>query len=398
MSTASTYWSDRYQLGTERIPVETVASPEYFEREREKLFRRVWLNVGRVEDIAKPGDYFVKDIDVLRTSLIVTRGSDGVVRSFHNMCRHRGNRLAYACSGSAKGFACNFHGWAYDLEGKLVHVPDEDQFTGLRKAEHGLVPVATEVWRGFIFVNVDPQPKESLTEFLGEMGKTIEAYPFDSMHRMVTYVMDVKTNWKVFLDAFQEGYHVPYVHKTSIPEGFRGTDMSAFMHLPSVRIYKRHRSTSAPGNPAYQPLPAEAEILKHDVRYTLGNACPEERQPKGANPDHAPFWSFDLNVIFPSFFIGTAGGWCWTYNWWPVAVDRTICEARFYAEKPRTAADRVAHEYGKCLFRDAIREDMMRLEGTQQMLGSGVMKEIVLSDQEVLLRHNYHVVEDYVRG
>jgi phenylpropionate dioxygenase-like ring-hydroxylating dioxygenase large terminal subunit len=398
MSTTSTHWSDRFQLGTARIPVESVTSPEYFELEREKLFRRVWLNVGRVDDLPKPGAYFVKDIDVLRTSLLVVRGSDGVVRSFHNVCRHRGNRVAQACSGSAKGFACDFHGWAYDLEGKLVHVPDEDQFTDFRKAEHGLVPVATEVWQGFIFVNVDPQPKESLTEYLAEMGRDVEGFPFESMQRMVTYVLDLKTNWKVFLDAFSEGYHVPYVHKTSLPEGFRGQDVSAFMHLPALGIHKRHRWFCAPGNPALQATPAEAEIMKHDVRYTLGTAVPKELQPGGVNRDGVAYWSFDGNILFPNFFLGVSAGWYWTYNYWPVAVDRTICEARFYAERPRTGADRVAHEYAKLLYRDAIREDMARLEEVQQMLGSGVLKEMILSDQEVMIRHNYRVVEDYVRG
>jgi len=391
-------WSDRFELGNEPIPVEALTSPEYFALEREKLFRRVWLNVGRVEDLPKPGSYYVKDLDVLRTSLIVARGADGVVRAFHNVCPHRGNRLVYACSGSAKGLACNFHGWTFDLEGKCVHIPDEDQFSGVRKADRGLVSVACDVWRGWIFINLDPQPKESLTEYLAEIGQDLSDFPFESMELMVTYVMDVKTNWKVFLDAFQEGYHVPYVHKTSLPEGFRGKDVSAFMHLPSLGIYKRHRWFTAPGNPALQPTPAEAVILKHDVRYTLGAAVPPEHQPQGVNRDHVPFWSFDGNVIFPNFFVGTAAGWCWSYHYWPLAVDRTICEARFYVEKPKTAADRVAREYAKCLYRDAIREDMVRLEGAQQMLGAGVLKEIHLSDQEVMLRHNYHVVEDYVRG
>ena len=169
-------WSDRFELGTDPIPVEALTSPDYFEREREKMFRRVWLNVGRVEDLPKPGSYYVKDIDVLRTSLIVARGADGVVRAFHNVCPHRGNRLVYACSGSAKGLACNFHGWTFDLEGKCAHIPDEDQFSGVRKAERGLFPVAADVWRGWIFINLDPQPKESLTEYLAEIGQDLAEF------------------------------------------------------------------------------------------------------------------------------------------------------------------------------------------------------------------------------
>jgi phenylpropionate dioxygenase-like ring-hydroxylating dioxygenase large terminal subunit len=277
-------------------------------------------------------------------------------------------------------------------------VPDEDQFADFRKAEHGLVPVATEVWQGFIFVNVDPQRKESLTEYLSEMGGDLEGYPFDSMKRMVTYVLDLKANWKVFLDAFSEGYHVPFVHKASIPKGFRGMDVSALMHLQSMGVYKRHRWFCAPGNPALEATPAEAEIIQHDLRYTIGNAVPAERQPKGVNRERTAYWSFDGNILFPNFFIGAGAAWYWTYNYWPLAVDRTICEARFYAEKPRTAADCVGREYSKLLYRDAIREDLARLEEVQQMLGSGALRAMLLSDQEVLIRHNYRVVEDYVRG
>lgn len=89
-------WHDRYpELGTGPIPIEPYISREYFEKERERIFRKVWLNIGRVEQIPSSGDYFVKDLAMCNTSILVVRGKDGVIRAFHNMCSHRGNQLVW---------------------------------------------------------------------------------------------------------------------------------------------------------------------------------------------------------------------------------------------------------------------------------------------------------------
>ncbi|TMA51497.1 MAG: Rieske 2Fe-2S domain-containing protein, partial [Deltaproteobacteria bacterium] len=92
----STRWHDKYpQLGTDPVPAAVFTSAEQFEREREQIFRKVWLNVGRVEQIPHPGDYLVKDLAVCNTSVLVVRGKDGTVKAFHNMCSHRGNKIAW---------------------------------------------------------------------------------------------------------------------------------------------------------------------------------------------------------------------------------------------------------------------------------------------------------------
>ena len=144
------------QLRSDPVPVEPCISPEYFELERERVFKRVWLNVGRVEQIPTAGAYFVKDIAVCHDSVIVVRGEDGVVRGFHNICSHRGNKVVWDDCGHARHWACKFHGWTYDNQGQLTGVPDEAMFNDFDKHEHGLVPVATDIWEGFIFVHLGP--------------------------------------------------------------------------------------------------------------------------------------------------------------------------------------------------------------------------------------------------
>ena len=153
-------------LGTQPVPIEPCVSPTYFEQERAHLFRRVWLNIGRVEDIPNAGDYFVKELAICHTSILVVRSKDDRVRAFHNMCSHRGNKLAWDMQGTCRMLTCKFHGWSYGLDGQLGFIPDEDRFFDLDKDRLCLTPVTLDIWEGFLFVHIDPHPRETLDEFL----------------------------------------------------------------------------------------------------------------------------------------------------------------------------------------------------------------------------------------
>jgi phenylpropionate dioxygenase-like ring-hydroxylating dioxygenase large terminal subunit len=159
------------ELGTGPLSIESMVSPEYFELEREKIFKKTWLNVGRVEDIPNLGDYMVQSIAILQTSVIIVRGQDDQVRAFNNVCRHRGNEVAQGC-GNAKGFACGFHGWTYDTEGELAFVPDEGQFFDLDKQQMGLTALHCEAWCGFIFINAATGAVQPLVDYLGKWASS----------------------------------------------------------------------------------------------------------------------------------------------------------------------------------------------------------------------------------
>jgi phenylpropionate dioxygenase-like ring-hydroxylating dioxygenase large terminal subunit len=133
------------------VPVELFVSEEYCARERTLLWPHVWLMVGRVEDIAKPGDYLIKEIPLNRVFLIVVRGRDDVVRTFHNVCPHRGSQLLWECNGSTgktNAFRCPYHAFTFDLTGKLKWVPDDANFYELDRDRLGLVEVRTDIWAG----------------------------------------------------------------------------------------------------------------------------------------------------------------------------------------------------------------------------------------------------------
>ena len=166
-------WTQHYpELGTEPVSYEDSISPEFFELEREAIFKRAWLQVGRVEQIPRTGSYFTKEIAAAHTSIIVVRdGAD--VRAFHNICRHRGNKLVWQdypqeeTQGIARQFTCKYHGWRYGLDGACTFAQQEGEFFDLDQADYGLVPVHCDIFAGFIFVNFAPEPSQSLREFLG---------------------------------------------------------------------------------------------------------------------------------------------------------------------------------------------------------------------------------------
>ena len=155
-------WTEHFpDLGTGPISYEDSISPEHYELERKAIFGRTWLNVGRVEQVPRPGSYFTKELDVADTSLIIVRGLDGQIRAFHNICRHRGNKLVWndfpgeETQGTCRQFTCKYHGWRYGTDGACTFVQQESEFFDLDRADLGLVPVHVDVWEGFIFVNLD---------------------------------------------------------------------------------------------------------------------------------------------------------------------------------------------------------------------------------------------------
>jgi len=391
-------WTERYpELGTGPVPVEPYISREYFERERARVFRKVWLNIGRVEQLANPGDYFVKALAVCRTSILVVRGNDGVIRAFHNMCSHRGNQLVWNARGSCRAFTCKFHGWTYGLEGTLRHITDEANFFAPDKSALGMTPVAVDTWEGFVFVNLDPEPQESLSTYLGaELQESIRGYPFDELSRdCVSWYTDVNANWKVAHDAFAEIYHIPTLHRRIIANVY-SSKSNPFANALEFRLYGRHGRVSLSANPERQPTAVEALAGRFGSAVLQQVNTDPAAMPKGVNPTGSASWSFDGLSLFPNCLIYVSNGTYLTHIFWPLAEDRCRWEIHSYAPPARTLAGKFAKEYGKCSFRDTLLEDGSTLERTQAMLMSGVKQEIVLQDQELLLRHRHKVAERYL--
>ncbi|HUJ67153.1 MAG TPA: aromatic ring-hydroxylating dioxygenase subunit alpha, partial [Acidimicrobiales bacterium] len=328
-------WTEHYpELGTGPISFEDSVSPEFYDLERAAIFRRAWLNAGRVEDLPRVGSYFTKDIHAAGTSIIAVRGPDGQIRAFHNICRHRGNKLVWNdfpnqdTQGVCRQFACKYHGWRYDLEGSLIFVQQEDEFFDLDKSRHGLVPVHCEVWNGFIFVNFDEEPRQSLRAYLGPMVTGLDGYPFDQMTERYDFSADNNSNWKLFADAFQEYYHVPALHPQQVPPAARNP--GAGFECAHFQIDGPHRLVSTAGARRWTLAPEHMYPIERATRsgvvgpwHTPG----EGEVPAGANPGKVEPFGISNFQVFPNVEILVYQGWYIWYRYWPTSVNTHRFEA-----------------------------------------------------------------------
>ena len=332
---------------------------------------------------------------MLRTSVIIVRGHDQEIRAFHNICPHRGNKVTRNCRGRANAFTCGFHGWVFDLKGRLSFVRDEEGFFDFNKAEYGLKPLAVGVWQGFVFVNADPQPRESLGEFLGTLEPSLNGYPFPQMKLAAEYAVILDANWKVAQDAFSESYHVGVLHRNTFPQF--SSDDNPFGHMLAFRLHKYHNVASVVSNPDATPTAFQSFLRSLDAR-SFRIPSEHAETPRGLNPAKSKGFRFDLHNIFPNFAMHVSIGSYYTYSFLPISSNRTRWVLKFYAYPPANAGEAIAREYTKVLLRDAVKEDVNTFECTQRNLESGMLPYMVLNDHEMLLRHKYKVIEAFVES
>ena len=146
--------------------------PEFFELERQVVFRKSWHLVCHVNDVRAPGDYLT--FRFLNESILTVRGTDGVVRSFHNVCRHRAARLLDGEQGNCgKRITCPYHAWTYATDGRLVGLPQRAGYPGMNTNDYGLAEVEQEIWRGFVFVRFAPglpSVADQMAPYAGELA------------------------------------------------------------------------------------------------------------------------------------------------------------------------------------------------------------------------------------
>jgi phenylpropionate dioxygenase-like ring-hydroxylating dioxygenase large terminal subunit len=402
-------WTEHYpHLGTGPVSYEDSISPDHYELEREAIFRRTWLNVGRVEQLPRTGAYFTRELDAARTSIIVVRDKDGGLRAFHNICRHRGNKLVWndfpqeEVEGTCRQFTCKYHGWRYGLDGELGFVQQEEEFFDLDKSEHGLVPVQCEVWEGFIFVNLDPDNTESASDYLGQMGAGLAGYPFDKMTTVFKYRADVGANWKLFIDAFAEFYHAPVLHAKQAV-GDESVKLQGYGYEAlAYDIDGPHGMVSSWGGMSPPKDPSMVKPIENVLRSGLfgpwdGPDLGLAELPPALNPARHPAWGVDSFVFFPNFMLLVwQPGWYLTYHYWPTAYNRHTFEGTLYFAPATSARERLAQELAAVTFKEYALQDGNTLEATQRMIESRAVTSFPLNDQEVLLRQLHVTARRYV--
>jgi Rieske 2Fe-2S family protein len=205
-------WEPRPTLGSADY-----ASPQVWEDEREKIWWGEWICVGRTEEVPSPGDHVVRD--VAGESIFIVRNDAGELRAFYNVCSHRGTKFLDDIEGTQsvrKAFVCPYHAWAFDLNGQLIGSPNVKEDEHFDRSDHPLYDIAVDQYAGFMFVNMTTGgPKRSLMESLTDGAETItafERFKMDELRIGVRLVYEVRANWKIVVENYNECLHCPQVH------------------------------------------------------------------------------------------------------------------------------------------------------------------------------------------
>jgi choline monooxygenase len=192
------------------IPSDWYLDPAVAMAEREKVFGSTWQAVGRASQVSEPGQFFTAEI--AGEPIVVIRGDDGSLRAFYNVCRHRAARVVAEPEGCAKKLRCRYHGWTYDLTGKLRGVPEFDGVADFDRDDNSLPQIAVAVWGPIVWVNLSPRPGP-LLEFLNPLPEKCASLGLEKLQFVERRQYDLACNWKVYVDNYLDGgYHVNTVH------------------------------------------------------------------------------------------------------------------------------------------------------------------------------------------
>jgi Rieske 2Fe-2S family protein len=194
------------------LPYRYFYDPEQHQKELDVFWYDMWVYACRAEEVASPRDY--KVFTVGEQSCVITRDLKGVLRAFHNTCRHRGSILCTEESGRFEGgsVVCPYHAWTYSLEGSLIATPHQLESADFDMNEYSLYGVAVGEWAGYIFVNFAGANAEPLEHTLGNTPARLQNYHMEELKLGKRIVIDVEANWKLLFENFSECFHCPGVH------------------------------------------------------------------------------------------------------------------------------------------------------------------------------------------
>ena len=337
------------------IPARLYTDPVYLELEREKIFARTWQLVGRTDQVAEPGQFFTTE--VAGESLVVLRDGE-TLRAFHNVCLHRAGPVAYGC-GKRQTLQCRYHGWTYDLKGNLLRAPEMEGVEHFAAADMHLQPVQAASWGPLVFVNVDPKALP-LADFLEDIPERAAHFHPERMRWVMRKEYDIACNWKVYVDNYLEGYHLPVVH----PGLHKELDYDAYRVEPH-RYFSIQHAPLRPlhgGNPDRRYDPSRTDV-----------------------PEAVYVW------LFPNTMLNVYMGQMQTNVVIPLGHDRCRVEFEWYAASPPANADADA-EWTKLLaFSDEIQdEDIEVCEAVQRNLRSRVYDRGRYSAKRENGVHHFH--------
>lgn len=373
---------------TTHVEVGAMFHEDHFRKEIDGIFGRSWLPVCHTFDLPNPGDFRVRDLPGLGVSLLITRARDGAIRAFHNICRHRGNKLACQAAGHAPVFVCSYHGWAYNLDGSLRAITDRESFPPIDKEALALKPVHVDERHTFVFVNLSetPEPLEDWLEALGP--RDVYDGFFERFAPMEMTTTEVAANWNLGIDAFSENYHTMFVHKNTLTD-YQGGEKNPNRHVPITELMRRHARVSIPANTAHRQMPTESLVYGHTAPAMPSFEHDSTGLPPGVNFGELDDWAFDVVKLYPNCIVLTGRNWFIETYFWPISKDRSVAEWALHLLPAKTWGERVAQEFPHLVNREVACEDLSMMEVQHAALAGGAVTDFWLSFQEIMLAHHY---------
>jgi glycine betaine catabolism A len=349
------------------LPARYYTDPAHFAREMERIYCDMWLCAGREEQISAPGRYFLRQVG--SASVIVLRGEGGVVRAFHNVCRHRGTLLCHAPEGElAARIQCPYHGWTYLLDGTLAAAPHMDEVEGFREADYPLRPVAVDLWDGHVFINLAERPAP-LADQLASLPVRFRPWGMADLRLVERRVHPLKANWKLILQNYSECLHCPIAH-------------------PLLQKQSHYLSgDNEPPQPTY--LGGTMDLREGISTLSMDGSTNRACLPGLSADDRRRVYYY---AILPNLLLNLHPDYMMTFTLWPLAPDRTdvVCEWHFH---PEAMARPEFDPHGAIEFWEITnRQDWQLSELAQQGIASRGYQPGPYSNREELL----HALDRFV--
>jgi phenylpropionate dioxygenase-like ring-hydroxylating dioxygenase large terminal subunit len=357
----------------ETLPGWTYNNAEFFELERRHLLLRNWQIVCHVSEIAKPGDYAT--LDLLGERAFAIRGEDGAVRAFHNVCRHRAAAVVRGETGHCThAIRCFYHGWAYELDGRLKALPAEATFAGLNKSDFGLKPLECEIYLGFVFIRFLPGGAGVAERFAPYHD---ELAVYRSEHMVPTgraWDIDIAVDWKNVMDNFLEGYHVPVGHPGLYRLFGDSYEVEAKPGDVSRAVgWLRDKESSNWSERAYQRLRPEVSHL------------PDAQRRSWRYYTMLPNFAFDIYPEQMDFF-----------HIVPIGPGKSRLRGRMFGLPSNDRQMRAARWLTGRINMEVFLEDNHLIESVQAGLGTSAYGQGYFSEKEICLRQFHDMIREAI--
>ncbi|WP_219806421.1 MULTISPECIES: aromatic ring-hydroxylating dioxygenase subunit alpha [unclassified Streptomyces] len=273
------------------LPVTKYTDTALFESELRSTFTRYPLVVGHASSLSEPGSFVTSDWEEF--PYVVVRGEDGKLRGFYNQCRHRGAQLVAERCGALKNFVCPFHGWVYQLDGRLKGITRSHDFPGVEKSDYPLVELPVAESGGLVWIARSPDTRMDIPNFLGAFHEDLTNFDVPSLVQYKKTKVVKQANWKLLIKTYLEGYHVPYLHRETLAAAFRKGVIAHDEDGPHIRL----------------------SAARTNIGETLGKPEQDWRILDFASVYY---------TLFPNTFFILHPDYVSINTFWPLAPDRTV--------------------------------------------------------------------------